>query len=1044
MPLRRARRRPSMFRRPVRGVGGSSSFPFTITGFSPPAVLVGSPDTVVDVLGGSFPVGSQIYVNGALRATTYVNASLLRFTVTAAEAATQKLLSVQVRTVTQASNAVFLPVAIATPTIATRAPTFGYRGEGNVSVAITGTGIYPSTTATANGAPIGFTFGSTTTGTITVPSATAIGDYTLALLNAPPGGGPSNGVMFQMRLRAPVALSLSATSLVIGRPNAPVTITGQASPATFYPDSVVEVDGVAVPSTTVSGSSIQFTFPAEVASVPGFKTVRVRNPTAGAGGGLSSAFSFEFIPFPTLIAIDITEVVQYFDGFPARTQYDRIDAGFVVTFNDVAQPTVFVDPQTMTVNITSAACAVPGTTLVRARDTISGLSTDAIPFIVSPFDPLNIGAPLRLWLDGTSLEDDGTGRAQQWTDKSGGGRHITQPTAAKRPLIVATSSPMNGRPAARFDSTRQDALEVGLSWLTIGAAGIITKTAYNIWVVAQTTSAAATQAVLGETNGRIYACSTSDPPEQLDCFNLVTAGNTSRPLVNYNWKAGAAFAFRSRKDSTNIYARVNRSGESTVALGEPQTGFTPNAVFIGYRSSGGGFWNGDIAEVIVANEDLNFTFKAILDNMLSYKYGLPFSTPGTAPSISSISPNTVEQLDLPFDLNVYDTGNSFTASSVVNVKDVPLATTFVGAGQVRARIPQSALVNAGGLAITVADAGGISGPKGLTVLPRPPVAGPNLYALSVYSTPRFNNALTGVVCTGSGFTPSSVAYAGATPCTTVYDNPNQLTITIPKSALTTMPGPQITIHDGAAVSNALEITLTDWSPLTIAGLTIWLRADAVTLGTGSEVAQMNDLSGFGRHFTQATTTKRPLLIASDARFNGQPTVDFDGVDDYMSGSTMAAAFSAIAGIHYGVVFRADAITGNGAITSPFANNCVCGGAGGFTGTALRNTLVAYCYGNGAGVYYATSTPVAVGVTYCAYVEQANDAINSTINGVTATVATVSATYTSATALSLGSNVTFTGNFLNGQVAEYWTSNQTPTAQDIICWKNYCNYRYATP
>jgi len=45
---------------------------------------------------------------------------------------------------------------------------------------------------------------------------------------------------------------------------------------------------------------------------------------------------------------------------------------------------------------------------------------------------------------------------------------------------------------------------------------------------------------------------------------------------------------------------------------------------------------------------------------------------------------------------------------------------------------------------------------------------------------------------------------------------------------------------------------------------------------------------------------------------------------------------------------------------------------------------------------------------------------------------------------VGSNSTFASNFLNGQLSEWWTTNIIPTAQDIICWNNYCRYKYGTP
>jgi hypothetical protein len=71
-----------------------------------------------------------------------------------------------------------------------------------------------------------------------------------------------------------------------------------------------------------------------------------------------------------------------------------------------------------------------------------------------------------------------------------------------------------------------------------------------------------------------------------------------------------------------------------------------------------------------------------------------------------------------------------------------------------------------------------------------------------------------------------------------------------------------------------------FSPADIAGLQIWLKADAITgLNDGEPVATWNDSSINGRNLTQATSTKRPLY--KTAVQNGLPVMRFDGVDDYL-------------------------------------------------------------------------------------------------------------------------------------------------------------------
>lgn len=94
------------------------------------------------------------------------------------------------------------------------------------------------------------------------------------------------------------------------------------------------------------------------------------------------------------------------------------------------------------------------------------------------------------------------------------------------------------------------------------------------------------------------------------------------------------------------------------------------------------------------------------------------------------------------------------------------------------------------------------------------------------------------------------------------------------------PGPAAARRLAAAVA-------APFSPLSIPGLLLWLKADGVlwqdsartTPATldGDPVGGMDDASGNGRHVTQATSTKRPTLRL--AVQNGRPVARFDGVDD---------------------------------------------------------------------------------------------------------------------------------------------------------------------
>lgn len=77
-----------------------------------------------------------------------------------------------------------------------------------------------------------------------------------------------------------------------------------------------------------------------------------------------------------------------------------------------------------------------------------------------------------------------------------------------------------------------------------------------------------------------------------------------------------------------------------------------------------------------------------------------------------------------------------------------------------------------------------------------------------------------------------------------------------------------------------------FSPSDIAGLQLWLKADAITgLVDGDPVGTWADSSGNARDATQATAAAKPLYKVSIV--NGKPVVRFDGVDDLLTVASFA-------------------------------------------------------------------------------------------------------------------------------------------------------------
>jgi len=73
-------------------------------------------------------------------------------------------------------------------------------------------------------------------------------------------------------------------------------------------------------------------------------------------------------------------------------------------------------------------------------------------------------------------------------------------------------------------------------------------------------------------------------------------------------------------------------------------------------------------------------------------------------------------------------------------------------------------------------------------------------------------------------------------------------------------------------------------PLQISDCQLWLNAGLGVTYDGSDlISAWADQSGNGNHAT-ASGTSRPKFIASSALFNNEPTVEFDGINDFLTGT----------------------------------------------------------------------------------------------------------------------------------------------------------------
>ncbi len=83
------------------------------------------------------------------------------------------------------------------------------------------------------------------------------------------------------------------------------------------------------------------------------------------------------------------------------------------------------------------------------------------------------------------------------------------------------------------------------------------------------------------------------------------------------------------------------------------------------------------------------------------------------------------------------------------------------------------------------------------------------------------------------------------------------------------------------LSSTVDVQPFSFQPSDISNLFVHFDSRDIEV-TGTNVTQLNDLTGNDRNAVQATVASQPTLVADDSDFNGMPSVQFKGTDDNMA------------------------------------------------------------------------------------------------------------------------------------------------------------------
>jgi hypothetical protein len=362
------------------------------TGLAPSSTPAGGAAFTLTVNGTNFVNSSIARWNGAARTTTFVSASELRATISAADIAAQGSATVTVFTPAPGggtSNAqTFTITAPPNPVPATTglAPTSTAAGGAAFTLTVNGVGFVNGSTVRWNGADRTTTFVSTTqlTAVISAADIASAGTTSVTVFTAAPGGGTSNAQAFTITAPNPVP---ATTSLVPSSANAGGTaFTLIVNGSNFINGSTVRWNGADRPTTFVSASQLSAAIAAADIATAGTASVTVF--TGAPGGGTSNAQAFTIgiggNPIPVLTGTVPSTAPAGSAGFTLTVNGSSFVNGSVVRWNGANRATTFVSSTQLTAAIPATDIATAGTVNVTVfNPTPGGGVSNALVFTIA-------------------------------------------------------------------------------------------------------------------------------------------------------------------------------------------------------------------------------------------------------------------------------------------------------------------------------------------------------------------------------------------------------------------------------------------------------------------------------------------------------------------------------------------------------------------------------------------------------------------------------------------------------------------------------------
>jgi hypothetical protein len=396
-----------------------------INSMTPTAVTAGSGTITLTVDGSGFVPGSVVRWDGSDRPTTFVSASRVTATITAASLSVGGTAQVVVFNAPPGggtSNALTFTINSPVPAITSLSPASASVGGAGFNLTVNGSGFVANSVIRWNGVNRATTFLSATQvrATIAAADVATIGTAQVTVFNPAPQGGLSNAQAFPIQYPVPAITTLVPASIVAGTGALVLTINGSG----FVAGSVVRWNAADRPTTLVSASQLTASLTAADVAAPGNATVTVFTPAPGGGTSNGVTFTITSVaanPLPTIATLTPSSAVIGTSGFTLTVNGGGFVTSSVVRWNGADRVTSYVSASQLTAQIPATDLASAGTASVSVASPSpgGGVSTTLLFTITAAPTGLvaaynfNQGSGTQL-LDVSGMGNNGTITGAQW------------------------------------------------------------------------------------------------------------------------------------------------------------------------------------------------------------------------------------------------------------------------------------------------------------------------------------------------------------------------------------------------------------------------------------------------------------------------------------------------------------------------------------------------------------------------------------------------------------------------------------------------------